>query len=203
MFIRPSACRIRGCAFEQKTKKSTKFYLSESISSPWFSWFPFVKSVSYAKDHSILWFDNQAEEAAKFYVSVFKNSKVKGMTHYTGEEPSGQKGSVMTVSFELDGQEFVALNGGPQFKFTAAVSFVVNCETQEEIDYYWEELTAGGGKEVQCGWLADKYGLSWQVVPNKWDEWGKDKAGFQRLMHALMQMKKIDLAALERAHQGK
>jgi predicted 3-demethylubiquinone-9 3-methyltransferase (glyoxalase superfamily) len=97
-----------------------------------------------------LWFDNQAEEAAKFYVSVFKNSKVKTMTHYTGEEPSGQKGSVMTVSFELDGQEFVALNGGPRFKFTEAVSFVVNCETQEEIDYYWEKLTAGGGEEVQC-----------------------------------------------------
>ena len=149
-----------------------------------------------------LWFDNQAEEAANFYVSVFKNSKVKTMTHYTGEEPSGKKGSVMTVSFELDGQEFVALNGGPQFKFTAAVSFVVNCETQKEIDYYWEKLTAGGGKEVQCGWLADKYGLSWQVVPNRWDEWGKDPAGMQRLMHALMQMKKIDFAALERAHQG-
>ena len=149
-----------------------------------------------------LWFDNQAEEAAKFYVSVFKNSKVKTMTHYTGEEPSRQKGSVMTVSFELDGQEFVALNGGPRFKFTEAVSFVVNCETQEEIDYYWEKLTAGGGEEVQCGWLTDKYGLSWQVVPNRWDEWAKDAAGMQRLMHALMQMKKIDFAALERAHQG-
>ena len=107
-----------------------------------------------------LWFDDQAEEAVNFYVSVFKNSKVKGMTHYTGEEPSGQKGSVMTVSFELDGQEFVALNGGPRFKFTEAVSFVVNCETQEEIDYYWEKLTSGGGEEVQCGWLTDKYGLS-------------------------------------------
>src|SRR5437762_7072032 len=122
-----------------------------------------------------LWFDNQAEEATKFYVSVFKNSKIKAMTHYTGEEPSGQKGSVMTVSFELDGQEFVALNGGPQFKFTAAVSFVVDCETQEEIDYYWEKLTAGGGEEVQCGWLTDKYGLSWQVVPNKWDEWRSEE----------------------------
>ena len=119
------------------------------------------------------------------------------MTHYTGEEPSGQKGSVMTVSFELDGQEFVALNGGPRFKFTEAVSFVINCETQEEIDYYWGKLTAGGGEEVQCGWLADKYGLSWQVVPNKWDEWGKDAAGMQRLMGALMQMKKIDIATLE------
>ena len=149
-----------------------------------------------------LWFDNNAEEAARFYVGIFKNSKVKEMTHYTGEEPSGKKGSVMTVSFELDGQEFVALNGGPQFKFTEAVSFVVNCETQEEIDYYWEKLTAGGGEEVQCGWLTDKYGLSWQVVPTKIREWARDKAGFQRVMHAVMQMKKLDIAALQRAHDG-
>ena len=102
-----------------------------------------------------LWFENQAEAAANFYVSVFKNSKVNGMTHYTGEEPVGQKGAVMTVDFELDGQQFVALNGGPRFKFTEAVSFVVNCDTQEEIDYYWEKLTADGGEEVQCGWLTD------------------------------------------------
>src|SRR6184192_234580 len=151
-----------------------------------------------------LWFDNQAEEAAKFYVSVFKNSKIKGMTHYTGEEPSGQKGSVMTVSFELDGQEFVALNGGPQFKFTAAVSFVINCETQEEIDYYWEKLTAGGGEEVQCGWLTDKYGLSWQVVPSKIREWvtDKDQARTDRVMQTVMQMKKLDLAAMQRAYEG-
>jgi predicted 3-demethylubiquinone-9 3-methyltransferase (glyoxalase superfamily) len=162
-----------------------------------------LKCAHMQKITPFLWFDNQADEAAKFYVSVFKNSKIKTTTHYTGEEPSGQKGSVMTVSFELDGQEFVALNGGPRFKFTEAVSFVVNCETQEEIDYYWEKLTAGGGEEVQCGWLTDKYGLSWQVVPNKWDEWGKDAAGMQRLMHALMQMKKIDIAALERAYEGK
>jgi predicted 3-demethylubiquinone-9 3-methyltransferase (glyoxalase superfamily) len=148
-----------------------------------------------------LWFDNQAEEAVNFYVSVFKNSKVRGMTRYTGEEPSGQKGSVMTVSFELDGQEFVALNGGPQFKFTEAVSFVVNCETQEEIDYYWEKLSSGGGEEVQCGWVTDKYGLSWQVVPAKIREWARDPAGFQRVMHAVMQMKKLDIAALERAYE--
>jgi predicted 3-demethylubiquinone-9 3-methyltransferase (glyoxalase superfamily) len=150
-----------------------------------------------------LWFDNQAEDAANFYVSVFKNSKVKGMTRYTGEEPSGQKGSVMTVNFELDGQEFVALNGGPQFKFTEAVSFVINCETQEEIDYYWEKLPAGGGEEVQCGWLTDKYGLSWQVVPTKIREWARDPAGFQRVMHAVMQMKKLDITELQRAHDGK
>ena len=148
-----------------------------------------------------LWFDNQAEEAVNFYVSVFKNSKVKGMTRYTGEEPSGVKGSVMTVSFELEGQEFVALNGGPQFKFTEAVSFVVNCETQEEIDYYWEKLSSGGGDEVQCGWLTDRYGLSWQVVPAKIREWAKDKTGFQRVMHAVMQMKKLDITALQRAYE--
>ena len=150
-----------------------------------------------------LWFDNQAEEAAKFYCSVFKNSKIKNTTHYTGEEPSGEKGSVMTVSFELDGEEFVALNGGPQFKFTEAVSFVINCETQEEIDYYWEKLTSGGGEEVQCGWLADKYGLSWQVVPSKFfAEWAKDAAGLQRVMHELMQMTKLDLAKLKKAFES-
>ena len=149
-----------------------------------------------------LWFDNQAEEAANFYISVFKNSKVKEVTHYTGEEPIGLKGSVMTVVFELNGQEFVALNGGPRFKFTEAVSFVVKCETQKEIDYYWEKLTADGGEEVQCGWLTDKYGLSWQVVPTKIHEWARDPARFQRVMREIMPMKKLDLAALERAAEG-
>ena len=105
----------------------------------------------------------------------------------------------MTVAFELDGQEFVALNGGPQFKFSEAVSFVVNCETQEEIDYYWGKLTADGGKEVQCGWLTDKYGLSWQIVPAKIREWARDPARFQRVMHAVMPMKKLDLATLQQA----
>ena len=151
-----------------------------------------------------LWFDDQAEEAATFYVSVFKNSKVNGMTHYTGEEPVGRKGGVMTVDFELDGQQFVALNGGPRFKFTEAVSFVINCETQAEIDYYWEKLTADGGEEVQCGWLADKYGLSWQVVPTKFfEEWVKDAAGLQRVMQALIQMTKLDLAALQAAYDAR
>src|SRR5213075_3431052 len=144
----------------------------------------------------MLWFDNQAEEAANFYVSVFKkNSQVKHITHYAGEEFPEKKGQVMTVSFELNGQEFTALNGGPEFKFTEAVSFVINCDTQEEIDYYWEKLTADGGKEVQCGWLADKYGLSWQVVPAKFWEWAGNAAGFQRVMRALMPMKKLDTAA--------
>ena len=150
-----------------------------------------------------LWFDDQAEEAANFYVSVFKNSKVKEISHYTGEEPLGKKGSVMTLAFELDGEEFVALNGGPRFKFTEAVSFVVNCETQEEIDYYWDKLTAGGGEEVQCGWLTDKFGLSWQVVPTKISEWAMGGAGFQRVMKAIMPMKKLDLAALQAAYDGK
>jgi predicted 3-demethylubiquinone-9 3-methyltransferase (glyoxalase superfamily) len=151
-----------------------------------------------------LWFDNQAEEAAKFYVSVFKNSKIRQVTHYTGAEPAERKGQVMTVDFELDGEQFVALNGGPLFKFTEAISFVINCETQEEIDSYWEKLTAGGGQEVQCGWLSDKYGLSWQVVPSKFfAEWARDPAGLERAMGELMQMKKLDLATLQKAFDGK
>ena len=112
-----------------------------------------------------LWFDNQAEEAANFYVSVFKNSKIKQISHY-GDAGPGPKGSVMLVAFEINGQEFMALNGGPQFKFTEAVSFVVHCKTQDEVDYYWEKLTADGGATSQCGWLKDKYGLSWQITPD-------------------------------------
>jgi len=107
------------------------------------------------------------------------------------------------VMFELDGQEFMALNGGPDFKFTEAISFMINCETQKEIDYYWEKLTADGGKEVQCGWLADKYGLSWQVVPAKLSEWARNPDGFQRMMQALLPMKKLDLATLQKAYDGK
>ncbi len=145
------------------------------------------------------WFDDQAEEAARFHVSVFKNSRVKEVSRSTGEEPSGTKGSVMTVAFELDGQEFVALNGGPRLQFTEAISFVINCETQEEIDYYWEKLTTDGGQEVQCGWLTDKYGLSWQVVPAQIREWAGDPATFQGVMNDLMPMKKLDLGTLQRA----
>ena len=152
----------------------------------------------------MLWFDGQAEEAANFYVSVFKNSKVKQITHYTGDELPERKGQVMTVSFELDGQEFTALNGGPQFKFNEAISLVINCDTQEEIDYYWGKLTAEGGEEVQCGWLADKYGLSWQVVPGKFfEEWVKDPAGLERVMHEVMQMTKLDLATMKAAYERK
>lgn len=153
---------------------------------------------------AMLWFDNQAEEAVKFYTSIFKNSRIGATSRY-GEGGMGKKGSVMTIEFEIEGQQFTALNGGPQFKFNEAVSFVVNCETQEEIDYYWEELTAGGGKEVQCGWLTDKYGVSWQVVPTavmKMIE-DKDQARADRVMQALLPMVKLDLKRLKDAYDGK
>ena len=150
-----------------------------------------------------LWYDNQAEEAMNFYVSIFKNSKVLSITRY-GESGPGPKGSVMTAAFELDGQKFTALNGGPQFKFNESVSFVVSCETQEEIDYFWEKLSSGGGQKVQCGWLKDKFGLSWQVVPSVLPELIQDddpkKSG--RVMQALMQMKKLDIATLEKAAEA-
>jgi len=147
-----------------------------------------------------LWFETQAEEAANFYVSVFKNSRVITLARY-GDAGPGPKGSVMTVEFELDGERFVGLNGGPNFKFTEAVSFVVNCKDQEEVDHFWEKLTAGG-KEVQCGWLKDKYGLSWQIVPTVAIEYLKDKdpEKSQRVMAAIMKMVKIDIATLKQAY---
>ncbi|MEW6051311.1 MAG: VOC family protein [Candidatus Zixiibacteriota bacterium] len=149
-----------------------------------------------------LWFDTQAEEAANFYVSIFKNSKVNLVTRY-GDHGPGPKGSVMTVSFQLEGQEFVALNGGPMFKFTEAVSFVVNCETQAEVDYYWDKLIAEGGQPIQCGWLKDKYGLAWQIVPTAFFRMisDKDAGKRERVMLAMMQMVKFDLAALQRAYE--
>ena len=150
-----------------------------------------------------LWYDNQAEEAMNYYVSIFKNSKVGSVTRYdeAGAKASGRpKGSVMTATFQLDGQQFVALNGGPHFKLTEAVSFVVNCEAQEEVDYFWEKLSAGGA-ESQCGWLKDKYGLSWQVVPKVLPELlqSKDAGKAQRVMQAMLQMKKIDIKTLQQA----
>jgi predicted 3-demethylubiquinone-9 3-methyltransferase (glyoxalase superfamily) len=153
-----------------------------------------------------LWFDNQAEEAANFYVSVFKNSRIKAVSRYgeAGREVHGrQPGSVMVVDFELDGQSFAALNGGPLFKFNEAVSFQVNCDSQAEIDHFWNALT-DGGRESQCGWLKDKFGLSWQVVPAILPHllMGDDRAKSERAMAALMQMKKLDIAALQRAHAG-
>ena len=147
-----------------------------------------------------LWFDGQAEEAAKFYVSIFPNSKLGSTSRY-GEAGPGPKGSVMTVAFELDGLSFTALNGGPMFKFTEAISLVVHCETQAEVDHYWDKLSAGG-QQVQCGWLKDKYGLSWQIVPNALIELVQDKdpAKSRRVMAAMMQMKKIDIAGLKAAY---
>jgi predicted 3-demethylubiquinone-9 3-methyltransferase (glyoxalase superfamily) len=154
-----------------------------------------------------LWFDHQAEEAARFYVSIFKNSRVGRIARYdeAGAKTTGRPpGSVMTVAFTLDGQEFVALNGGPIFPFTEAISLVVNCTTQAEVDRYWKKLSAGG-KEVQCGWLKDKYGVSWQVVPTILGELlsGKDAAKAQRVMQAMLQMVKLDIKKLKQAAKGK
>jgi predicted 3-demethylubiquinone-9 3-methyltransferase (glyoxalase superfamily) len=148
-----------------------------------------------------LWFDNNAEEAMKFYTSVFKNSKIGKVALYPEGAP-GPAGTVMVGTFQIEGLEFIALNGGPMFKFTEAISFVVNCETQDEVDEYWKKLTAGGGKEVECGWLKDKFGLSWQIVPttlNKLLE-DKDKEKAKRVMQAMLKMKKIDIEGLKRAY---
>ena len=157
-----------------------------------------------------LWFTDQAEEAAKFYTSIFKNSKIGRILCY-GEEAakvseSGRPvGSVLTVEFEIEGQQFVALNGGPQFKFNESVSFVVNCKTQEEVDYFWEKLTADGGEESQCGWLKDKFGVSWQITPTVLIDMlhDKDAAKAERVMHAMLQMQKIDMEKLKQAAKGK
>ena len=149
-----------------------------------------------------LWFDTEAEEAASFYCSVFKNSRILDTTRYPEGSP-GPAGEVMTVDFELDGERFVGINGGPQFPFTEAVSFQITCEDQAEVDYFWERLT-DGGQEVQCGWLKDRYGLSWQVVPRGMDEVfaDADPARAQRAMQAMMGMVKLDLAALREAADG-
>jgi len=151
---------------------------------------------------TFLWFDKEAEEAAKHYVSIFKNSSILGLTRY-GDAGPGPKGSVMTVNFVLDGQELVALNGGPHFKFTEAISLVVNCETQQEVDEMWEKLSAGG-QPGQCGWLKDKFGLSWQVVPKGLGALlqDKDPARSKRVMAALMQMRKLDLNRLQQAYES-
>jgi predicted 3-demethylubiquinone-9 3-methyltransferase (glyoxalase superfamily) len=149
-----------------------------------------------------LWFDTEAEEAAEFYTSVFDNSRVVNVTHYTeaGPRPAGE---VMTVEFELDGQRFIGINGGPEFKFDEAVSFEIECETQDEIDYFWEQLTEGG-EESQCGWLKDRFGLSWQVVPTGMEELfaDEDKSRAERAMKAMLQMGKLDIGALRRAADG-
>jgi len=154
-----------------------------------------------------LWFDNQAENAAKFYLSIFKNSKIDKITRYPEEAAKKigrEPGSVMTVEFTLNGVQFVALNAGPNFKFTEAVSFVVNCDTQEEVDYFWEKLTADGGEPGPCSWLKDKFGLSWQVQPRLLIELlgDPDKAKAERVMNAMMEMTKIDIAGLKKAAES-
>ena len=155
-----------------------------------------------------LWFDDQAEEAVKFYTSVFKNSKVGRTLRYdknAAKAAGGPVGSVLTIEFELEGQKFVALNGGPQFKFNESISFVVNCETQEEVDYYWKKLTANGGEESQCGWLKDKFGVSWQITPTILIDMlhDKDSEKSERVMKAMLEMQKIDIAKLKAAYAGK
>ena len=155
---------------------------------------------------TFLWFNDNAEEAVNFYVSVFSaagmDSKVLQTARYSDEaaRASGRpKGSVMTMNFELAGQKFMALNGGPVFSFTPAISLMVSCETQKQIDHFWKEFSSGGGKEVECGWVTDKYGLSWQIVPAKLGEWMKEPEKGKRVMAALMKMKKLDIATLENA----
>jgi predicted 3-demethylubiquinone-9 3-methyltransferase (glyoxalase superfamily) len=155
-----------------------------------------------------LWFDDRAEEAAKFYTSVFKNSNIGKILRYDEEaaKASGQPvGSVLTIEFKIEGQKFVALNGGPDFKFNESVSFVINCETQKEVDYFWEKLTADGGQESACGWLKDKFGFSWQVTPTVLIDMlhDKDPKKAERVMHAMLQMKKIDMNKLKAAYEGK
>ncbi|MDX9833263.1 MAG: VOC family protein [Anaerolineae bacterium] len=150
-----------------------------------------------------LWFEDQAEEAASFYTSIFKNSKINEISRY-GEGGPGPAGSVMLVSFELDGQQFIALNGGPQFQFTEAISFVINCESQEEVDYMWDKLTEGG-EESMCGWLKDRYGISWQVVPTALPELlnAPNPEAQQRVMEVFLKMSKIDLPTLRLAYEGR
>ena len=151
-----------------------------------------------------LWFDNNAEEAARFYTSVFRNSKMGEVRRY-GDAGPGPKGSVMIASFSIEGVEFTALNAGPQFKFNESISFVVHCKTQDEVDEYWSKLTADGGQESQCGWLKDKFGMSWQITPERLLELigDKDPGKSQRAMQAMMQMKKIDIAKIEQAANQK
>src|SRR5438093_7355993 len=150
-----------------------------------------------------LWFDDQAEEAVNFYNSIFMNSKILNVTRY-GEVGAGLKVSVMTVAFQLEGQEFMAINGGPHFKFTEAISFVVKCKTQEEVDDLWENLSEGGGEKIQCGWLKDKYGVSWQIIPTILGEMISDpnRAKSQRVVEAMLKMKKIEIEGLKKAYAG-
>lgn len=163
------------------------------------------------KDQKItpmLWFDNQAVEAAELYTSIFPNSKITDDTQYgeEGQDITGQKpGTIMTVNFELNGQKFVALNGGPMFKFNESISFIIHCKDQKEVDYYWEKLTANGGAESQCGWCKDKFGVSWQVIPEQFGDYMEraDDKQKENLMKAMFQMKKFDVEKLKNAFEGK
>jgi predicted 3-demethylubiquinone-9 3-methyltransferase (glyoxalase superfamily) len=150
---------------------------------------------------TFLWFNQEAEEAASFYVSLFEDSKILGVSRY-GDAGPGPKGSAMTVEFQLAGQKFIALNGGPQFKFTEAISLLVSCDSQDEIDTLWSKLTANGGQEIECGWLKDKFGLSWQIVPSRFMQMiqDKDPERSQRVMQAMLTMKKFDIARIEEAY---
>ena len=152
---------------------------------------------------TFLWYDNQAEEAANLYVSTFKNSKITNVSRY-GEAGPGPKGSAMVVAFELEGQQFMALNGGPHYSFTPAISLLVNCETQQEVDELWDKLLAGGGKPSRCGWLQDKFGLSWQIIPTALGKLvgDPDPEKSKRVMQAMLQMEKIDIVRLQQAHDG-
>jgi predicted 3-demethylubiquinone-9 3-methyltransferase (glyoxalase superfamily) len=157
---------------------------------------------------SFLWFDDQAEEAVKFYTSIFKNSKVGRVLRYdeASSKAAGRPvGSVLTIEFEIEGQKFTALNGGPEFKFNESISFVVNCDTQKEVDYFWEKLTADGGRESACGWLKDKFGMSWQITPTVLIDMlhDKDAKKAERVMKAMMEMQKIDIKALKEPYGGK
>jgi predicted 3-demethylubiquinone-9 3-methyltransferase (glyoxalase superfamily) len=178
-----TARRGAGRVRQQKTSKSTKASSAQKIT-------PF------------LWFDHEAENAATFYVSIFPKSKIVSVSRY-GDAGPGPAGSAMTVEFELQGQRFIALNGGPMYKFTEAISFAVDCKTQEEVDRYWTKLSAGG-EEGPCGWLKDRYGLSWQIVPSVLSQLvtDADRAKAKRAMQAMLKMKKLDIAALKKAHAG-
>ena len=155
------------------------------------------------KIKTFLWYDNNAEDAARLYTSIFRNSRILNIARY-GDAGPGPKGSAMTVAFELEGQQFVALNGGPHFKFTEAISLVVDCDNQQEVDEYWRKLTADGGQESECGWLKDKFGLSWQIIPSALPRLlqDEDPQKAKRAMEAMLKMKKIDIATVERAARG-
>jgi len=155
------------------------------------------------KISTCLWFNGQAEQAARFYTSIFKNSRIGEISYY-GPNTPGTEGSVLTVAFQIEGQDFMALNGGPDFQFTPAISFVVDCHSQEEVDTYWERLLEGGGRPDQCGWLVDRFGVSWQIVPSVLNELLRDPDGEKanRVMQAMLQMVKLDIAALQRASEG-